>query len=63
VAWRLDLPMRDLDADPEPPSVVIRSKWFYGQGLEPALQPGFEPVVTTPRWQVVTACGPASQLD
>ena len=60
VAWRLDLPMRDLDATPEPPAVIIRSKWFYGQGLEPASQPGFEPLVTTPRWQIVTACGPAS---
>ena len=63
VAWRLDLPMRDLDATPVPPAVIIRSKWFYGQGLEPASQPGFEPLVTTPRWQIVTACGPASQLD
>ncbi len=63
VAWRLDLPMRDLDAAPEPPAVIIRSKWFYGQGLEPAPQPGFEPLATTPRWQIVTACGPASQLD
>ena len=63
VAWRLDLPMRDLDAKPEAPAVIIRSKWFYGQGLEPAVQPGFEPLVTTPRWQIVTACGPAPQLD
>ena len=47
----------------EPPAVIIRSKWFYGQGLEPPPQPGFEPLVTTPRWQIVTACGPASQLD
>ena len=63
VAWRLDLPMRDLDAKPEAPAVIIRSKWFYGQGLEPAVQPGFETLVTTPRWQIVTACGPAPQLD
>ena len=35
VAWRLDLPLRDLDAPPELPAVVIRAKWFYGQGLEP----------------------------
>jgi hypothetical protein len=63
VAWRLDLPLRDLDARPEPPAVVIRSKWFYGQGLEPPPQPGFEPRVTTERWQIATACGPAPQLD
>jgi hypothetical protein len=62
VAWRLDLPMRDLDAPPEPPAVVIRSKWFYGQGLEPPPRPGFTPLVTTDRWQIVTACGPAPQL-
>ncbi len=35
VAWRLDLPLRDLDARPVRPAVVIRAKWFYGQGLEP----------------------------
>ncbi|MDA0168304.1 hypothetical protein OJ998_04330 [Solirubrobacter taibaiensis] len=63
VAWRLDLPLRDLDARPEAPAVIIRSKWFYGEGLEPGPQPGFEPLVTTPRWQIVKACGQASQLD
>ena len=42
--------------------MVTRSKWFYGQGLEPPERPGFTPLVTTERWQIVTACGPAPQL-
>jgi hypothetical protein len=62
VAWRLDLPLRDLDAHPERPAVVIRAKWFYGQGLEPPRDPGYRTVVTTPYWQIVAACGPAPQL-
>ena len=41
VAWRLDLPLRDLDARPVRPAVVIRAKWFYGHGLEPPRQPGY----------------------
>ena len=38
--------MRDLDATPIKPAVVIRTKWFYGQGLEPPLEPGYETLVT-----------------
>ncbi|RKQ87610.1 hypothetical protein C8N24_5635 [Solirubrobacter pauli] len=63
VAWRLDLPMRDLDARAERPAVIIRSKWFYGQGLEPPDAPGYRPLVTTERWQVLADCGPAPQLN
>jgi hypothetical protein len=62
VAWRLDLPLRDLDARPERPAVVIRAKWFYGQGLEPPAAAGYRTLVTTPYWQIVAACGPAPQL-
>jgi hypothetical protein len=62
LAWRLDLPLRDLDARPEAPAVVIRAKWFYGQGLEPPVPDGFRTLVTTPYWQIVAACGPAPQL-
>jgi hypothetical protein len=62
VAWRLDLPLRDLDARPARPAVVIRAKWFYGQGLEPPRQPGYRTVVSTPYWQLVESCGPAPQL-
>lgn len=63
VAWRLDLPMRDLDATPERPAVIIRSKWFYGEGLEPPSAPGYRPLATAERWQIVADCGPAPQLD
>jgi hypothetical protein len=63
VAWRLDLPLRDLDAPPERPAVIIRSKWFYGQGLEPPSAPGYRPLVTAERWQIVADCGPAPQLN
>jgi len=63
LAWRLDLPMRDLDAPVlHPPAVLVRAKWFYGEGLEPARPPGYRALVTTPDWQVVAACGPAPQL-
>lgn len=63
VAWRLDLPMRDLDATPERPAVVIRSQWFYGQGLEPPSAPGYAPLAGASRWQIVADCGPAPQLN
>jgi hypothetical protein len=62
IAWRLDLPLRDLDARPSRPAVVIRAKWFYGQGLEPPRDPGYQTRVTSPYWQIVAACGPAPQL-
>jgi hypothetical protein len=63
VAWRLDLPLRDLDARPERPAVVIRAKWFYGQGLEPPGQPGYRTLVTTPYWEFVASCGRAPQVE
>jgi hypothetical protein len=62
VAWRLDLPLRDLDARPERPAVVIRAQWFYGQGLEPPREPGYKTLVTAPYWQIVAACGRVPQL-
>ena len=62
VAWRLDLPLRDLDARPERPAVVIRAKWFYGQGLEPRRQPGYRTLVSTPYWEFVASCGRAPQV-
>ena len=63
VAWRLDLPMRALDATPVRPAVVIRAKWFYGQGLEPPLGRGYRTLATAPYWQIVAACGPAPQRE
>lgn len=63
VAFKLDLPLRDLDATPERPAVVIRAKWFYGQGLEPPIGPGYRTLVSEPYWQIVAACGPAPQLN
>ena len=62
VAWRLDLPLRDLDARPVRPAVVLRAKWFYGQGLEPGPQPGYRTLVTSPYWQIVASCGRAPQV-
>jgi hypothetical protein len=63
VAWHLDLPLRDLDARPERPAVVIRAKWFYGQGLEPPREPGYTTLVTTPYWEFVASCGRAPQVE
>jgi hypothetical protein len=56
VAWRLDLPMRDIDATPIRPAVVIRARWFYGGGLEPPRTPGYRTLATSPDWQVIAAC-------
>ena len=61
VAWRLDLPLRDLDATPFRPAVVIRARWFYGGDLEPPRTPGYRTLATTPDWQIVAACGPAQK--
>jgi hypothetical protein len=63
VAWRLDLPLRDLDARPVRPAVVIRAKWFYGEGLQPPRRPGYRTLVTTPYWQFVASCGRAPQVE
>jgi hypothetical protein len=63
VAWRLGLPLRDLDARPVRPAVVIRAKWFYGEGLQPPRRPGYRTLVTTPYWQFVASCGRAPQVE
>ena len=63
MAWKLDLPLRDLDASPVKPAVVIRTKWFYGQGLEPTVEPGYRTLATDPYWQIVAACGRAPQAE
>ena len=63
VAFKLDLPLRDLDATPIKPAVVIRAKWFYGQGLEPPVEPGYARSSTEPYWQIVAACGRAPQVE
>jgi hypothetical protein len=62
VAWRLDLPRRDLDLRPERPAVVIRARWFYGEGLEPRHQAGFKVLAASPGWVVEAACGDAPQV-
>ena len=56
VAWRLDLPLRDLDQRPEPPALVIRAKWFYGQGLEPGHEPGYRTLARSAYWAVDADC-------
>ena len=56
VAWRLDLPLREIDATPFRPAVVIRARWFYGAGLEPPRTPGYRTLATAPDWQVIAAC-------
>ncbi len=61
VAWRLDLPMRDLDARAAPPAVAIQANWFYGRGFEPAVDSRFRSLIKTPYWAIATACGPAPQ--
>jgi hypothetical protein len=56
VAWRLDLPMLDLDAPAQPPAVLIRARWFYGAGLEPPRGPGYRTLASHPDWEVAAAC-------
>jgi hypothetical protein len=57
VAWRLDLPLRDLDALPERPAVLVRARWFYGGGLEPPRGPAYRTLATAPGWEIAAACG------
>jgi hypothetical protein len=61
VAWRLDLPLRDLDAPPERPAVLIRARWFYGGGLEPPRGPGYRTLASKTGWEIAAACGRAPQ--
>jgi hypothetical protein len=63
VAWRLDLPMRDLDAPPERPAVLIRARWFYGDGLQPPRGPGYRTLASEPGWEIAAACGAAPQRE
>ena len=63
VAWRLDVPLRDLDIAPERPAVLIRARWFYGGGLEPPRGPGYRTLVSTPAWEIAAACGRAPQIQ
>ena len=63
LAWRLDLPMRDMDKRPERPAVVVRAKWFYGQGLEPPSEPGYRVLAASPHWEIDAACGRAPQIE
>ena len=55
--------MRDMDKRPERPAVVVRAKWFYGQGLEPASEPGYRVLAASPHWEIDAACGPAPQIE
>jgi hypothetical protein len=54
VAWKLDIPMRGLGARPSAPGVVIRSRSFYGNALEPPLEPGHHVLAQDFHWQVVS---------
>ncbi len=53
VAWKLDVPMRGLGGRPTSPGVVIRSRSFYGDALEPALKP-HRVLAQDFHWQVVS---------
>jgi hypothetical protein len=54
VAWTLDVPMAGLGARPAAPGVVIRSRSFYGDALEPPLRPGHRILAQDFHWQVVS---------
>jgi hypothetical protein len=58
VASHLNLPIRDINARPQRPGVVIRARWFYGAGLEPPVDPaGYRVLASSRYWQVLATCG------
>ena len=64
VAWRLDLPMLDLDVPPQRPAVVIRYRSHYTGGWKPLVDPtaeGYRRLAATSGWQIWAACGRAPQ--
>jgi hypothetical protein len=58
LAYRLDVPKRDVEPDlpPRPPGVVFRSRLESGAPLLPALGPGFERTGRTGAWETWRAC-------
>jgi hypothetical protein len=54
VAWKLDIPMSGLGGRPSAPGIVIRSRSFYGNALEPPLKPGHHVLAQDFHWQVVS---------
>jgi hypothetical protein len=64
VAWRLDLPMLDLDEPPRRPAVVIRYRSHYTGAWQPLSDPpaeGYRRLAATSGWQIWAACGRAPQ--
>jgi hypothetical protein len=53
VAWKLDVPMRGLGGRPSAPGIVIQSRSYYGNALEPALKP-HRVLARDFHWQVVS---------
>jgi hypothetical protein len=58
MAYRLDVPKRDVepDAAPRPPGVVFRSRLDAGAPLTPAVGSGFERVARRGVWETWRAC-------
>lgn len=58
VAWRLDLPLPDIDAAPQVPGVLLRSQPTQGAALEPRVPPGASRTARAPGWEIWESCGP-----
>jgi hypothetical protein len=57
VAYRFDLPLHGLVARPAARGVLIRTKWFYGEPMQPATPTGYRVLASARYFQVVGACG------
>ncbi|MDQ4019810.1 MAG: hypothetical protein M3188_08290, partial [Actinomycetota bacterium] len=54
LAWTLDLPMRAISSAPEPPGTIFRS---LPASSEARVDPRFERVARTDRWEIFASCG------
>jgi hypothetical protein len=66
VAWRLDLPLDDLDLPPLKPAVVLRARTYDRTTVVPRMaaeRRGFRLLARAPGWEAWAACGRAAQTS
>jgi hypothetical protein len=56
VAWRLEVPLLDIDTAPQVPGVLLRSHPVEGAALEPPVPRGLDSAARAPGWEVWRSC-------